>query len=140
MLHPTRESGSFVPTGDALCLLDVLEGRQANIRPNSGTAEQSCLPLGCVCLSFSLGKAPGPRLRCALGTAETRWRRPRGHHGERCGESALPWGRGRCRVDLPSQPGSCPPSPQALPSALQLHAGDSARDEDREVLLDAART
>ena len=63
VLHPIRESGSFVPTGDALCPLDVLEGRQANIRPNSArTAEQSCPPPGCVCLSFSLGKAPGPRL------------------------------------------------------------------------------
>ena len=50
VLHPTGQSGSFLPTGDALCPLDV-EGSQANIRPSSaGTAD--CRPPSRVSQSF----------------------------------------------------------------------------------------
>ena len=55
----------------------------------------------------------------------------------------LPVVRAAQRVGPPATTGRRGPSqaaPQPLPRALRLHAGDSARDEDGEVLLDAART
>ncbi|CAI9152593.1 unnamed protein product [Rangifer tarandus platyrhynchus] len=123
-----RESGSFLPTGDALCPLDV-EGSQANIRPSSaGTPEQRCRLPSRVCLSFwekpqahGSGAPQGQQSRGGVIHAVTT---------VRAAESRLCPGAGRCRVDLPSQLGSQPRSPRPLPGARRLHAGDSARHED----------
>lgn len=67
MLHPTGQSVSFLPTGDTLCPLDVLEGSQANIGPVRQDrraelqATRPCLPV------FLSGKSPRPTAQIHSG-------------------------------------------------------------------------
>lgn len=143
MLHPTDRVSPFLPTRRHPCPL-MLEGSQANISSSSKvTAEQSCRPPGRVCLSsFSLWEKPcRPTAQMHPGQQRRGGDCPRGVTTVSAAESRLCLGAGALQADLPSQPGSCPPSPQALPRAPPGSTlGIQQEMKTESAAVDAART
>lgn len=116
MLHPTGQSVSFLPTGDTLCPLDVLEGSQANIRPSSAGPQSRAAGHQAVSACLSLWEKPQAHGSDALQGQQRRGGIVHAVTTVSAAESRLCLGgRGTAGLTFPASRGPVPPARRLCP-------------------------